>query len=71
MIQILLCSCLLNHDTLSVDWSPFMITLCGVTKTYKMGDETIYALKKVDSKIESGDFIAIVALGVIVAESGS
>jgi putative ABC transport system ATP-binding protein len=36
-----------------------MIQLNGVTKTYKMGDETIYALRDVSLKIEQGDFLAI------------
>lgn len=37
-----------------------MIKLENVTKTYKMGGETIYALRKVDLKIEAGEFVAIV-----------
>lgn len=37
-----------------------MIQLQGVTRTYKMGDETIYALNKIDLKIEKGEFVAIV-----------
>lgn len=37
-----------------------MITLSGVTKTYKMGRETIYALHHVDLKIKTGEFVAIV-----------
>lgn len=37
-----------------------MIQLSGVTKTYKMGDETIYAMNKVNLVVEKGEFIAIV-----------
>ena len=37
-----------------------MIELKDVTKTYKMGDETIYALNKVSLNIDKGDFFAIV-----------
>ncbi|MCX6702977.1 MAG: ABC transporter ATP-binding protein [Candidatus Wolfebacteria bacterium] len=37
-----------------------MIELKDVTKTYKMGDETIYALNKVSLNIDKGDFLAIV-----------
>lgn len=36
-----------------------MIELRGVTKTYELGGEKIYALDKVNLKIEKGDFIAI------------
>lgn len=37
-----------------------MIELKDVTKTYELGGEKIYALNKVDLKINDGDFIAIV-----------
>lgn len=37
-----------------------MIQLDKVTKSYKMGDETIYALNAVDFKVEKGEFLAIV-----------
>jgi putative ABC transport system ATP-binding protein len=37
-----------------------MIELKGVTKTYELGGEKIYALDNVDLKIEKGDFVAIV-----------
>lgn len=36
------------------------IVLEGVTKTYKLGGETIHALDKVSLKIETGEFVAIV-----------
>lgn len=36
-----------------------MIELKNVSKSYKMGDDTIHALDKVSLKIEPGDFIAI------------
>lgn len=36
-----------------------MIELKGVTKTYEMGGEKIYALNNVDLKIEKGEFVAI------------
>ncbi len=36
-----------------------MIELSKVTKTYKMGDQIIYALKDIDLKIEKGDYISI------------
>ena len=37
-----------------------MIELKGVTKTYELGGEKIYALDNVNLKIDTGDFIAIV-----------
>lgn len=37
-----------------------MIKLEGVTKTYDLGGEKIYALNSVDLTIDSGDFVAIV-----------
>lgn len=37
-----------------------LIELDGVTKTYELGGEKIYALNNVDLKINDGDFIAIV-----------
>lgn len=37
-----------------------MIELKGVTKTYELGGEKIFALDKVNLKIDKGDFIAIV-----------
>lgn len=36
-----------------------MIELKGITKTYELGGEVIYALDNVDLKVEKGDFIAI------------
>ena len=36
-----------------------IIELAGVTKTYKLGDETLNALDGVNLKIQSGDFVAI------------
>ncbi|WP_423792502.1 ABC transporter ATP-binding protein [Methanocaldococcus indicus] len=36
-----------------------MIELKNVTKTYKMGEETIYALKNVNLKIKKGEFVSI------------
>lgn len=38
---------------------PNVIELSDVTKTYKLGEETLNALDGVDLKIQSGDFIAI------------
>jgi putative ABC transport system ATP-binding protein len=37
-----------------------LIKLNSVTKTYKLGDETIYALDNVNLEIEKGEFIAII-----------
>jgi putative ABC transport system ATP-binding protein len=37
-----------------------VIELKNVTKTYELGGEKIYALNKIDLKINDGDFIAIV-----------
>lgn len=37
-----------------------MIELAGITKTYELGGEKIYALNSVNLKIDKGDFIAIV-----------
>src|SRR6266498_785351 len=37
-----------------------MIELKGVTRTYTMGDEKIYALRDIDLTIQPGDFLAIV-----------
>lgn len=37
-----------------------MIKLVNVTKIYQLGGEEIYALNKVNLKVEKGDFIAIV-----------
>ena len=36
-----------------------MIKLKNVTKTYKMGEEIIYALKNVDLEIKEGEFVSI------------
>lgn len=36
-----------------------MIELKGVTKTYRMGEQLIYALKNINLKIEKGDYISI------------
>ena len=36
-----------------------MIELKNITKTYKMGDTIVYALRGVNLKIEDGDFVAI------------
>jgi putative ABC transport system ATP-binding protein len=36
-----------------------MIKLKNVTKTYKMGEEIIYALKNVDLEIKKGEFVSI------------
>lgn len=36
-----------------------MIELQGVTKTYRMGEQLIYALKNINLKIEKGDYISI------------
>lgn len=36
-----------------------MIELQKVTKTYRMGDQLIYALKDINLKIEKGDYISI------------
>ncbi|MEJ5165846.1 MAG: ABC transporter ATP-binding protein [Thermoanaerobaculia bacterium] len=36
-----------------------MIELQNVSKTYKMGDQIIYALKNINLKIEKGDYISI------------
>lgn len=37
-----------------------MIELNSVTKTYRLGDETLYALNNINLKINDGDFVAIV-----------
>lgn len=37
-----------------------LIKLCGVSKIYSQGDNTIFALDNVDLSIESGEFVAIV-----------
>lgn len=37
-----------------------IIELTNVTKTYKLGDETLNALDNVSLKIQSGDFVAII-----------
>lgn len=37
-----------------------MIELNSVTKTYSLGDETLYALNNISLKINDGDFVAIV-----------
>lgn len=37
-----------------------LIELKNITKTYKLGDETIYALHNVDLTINRGEFIAII-----------
>ena len=36
-----------------------LITLSGVSKTYKLGDETVHALDKIDLVIQAGEFVAI------------
>lgn len=36
-----------------------MIKLKNVTKTYKMGEEIIYALKNVNLNIKEGEFVSI------------
>ena len=36
-----------------------MIQLRGVTKTYNMGGETIFALRDIDLDIQEGEFVAI------------
>jgi putative ABC transport system ATP-binding protein len=43
-----------NHNTM-----PAVIELKNVTKTYRLGDETLNALDGVDCTINSGDFVAI------------
>ena len=40
-----------------------MIKLKNVTKTYKMGEEIIYALKNVDLEIKKGEFVSIMGPG--------
>lgn len=37
-----------------------MLELKGVTKTYVMGDETLYALKDINLNIDKGEFVAII-----------
>ena len=37
-----------------------MIQLNSITKTYKLGDETIYALNKIDLTVKDAEFLAIV-----------
>lgn len=37
-----------------------LIELVGVSKTYKLGEETIYALREVSLTINQGDFVAII-----------
>lgn len=37
-----------------------MLELKSVTKTYEMGDETLYALKDVNLSIEKGEFAAVI-----------
>lgn len=36
-----------------------IITLSGITKTYKLGDEILNALDNVDLKVHQGEFLAI------------
>ena len=36
-----------------------MIRLRGITKVYKLGSESVYALRGVDLDIEEGEFLAI------------
>ena len=36
-----------------------VITLAGITKTYKLGDEILNALDNVDLKVQQGEFLAI------------
>lgn len=38
---------------------PLVIEIAGVTKLYKMGDETIHALRGVDMKIHRNEYLAI------------
>jgi putative ABC transport system ATP-binding protein len=39
--------------------SPAMISLRGISKTYTMGESTVWALKGVDLDIRQGEFIAV------------
>lgn len=39
--------------------SDVLVDLHGVTRTYKLGSETIHALYKVDFKVKTGDYVAI------------
>ena len=36
-----------------------VVTITGVKKLYKMGNETVAALNGVDLKIDSGEFVAL------------
>lgn len=36
-----------------------MIELSGISKTYRMGTETVHALRALDLRIEAGEFVAI------------
>lgn len=38
---------------------PAVISLKNVTKTYRLGDETLHALDTVDCTVETGEFVAI------------
>ena len=39
-----------------------VVTISGVKKLYKMGSETVAALNGVDLKIDSGEFVALMAV---------